>query len=279
MQTEKVPSFLAGFFGLWVFAIVIAVFGVAGWIFSDANIWQKTIIGIMTGLAAFVIPTTVVAVGRSAASIVIVFTACVCAMITAYSFHHAVEILIEEPRRVVYLKEEQAEVVRSAEALEKARKTAAEYPAAVLPECKCPLTIKSTVEAWEMQRQPVLDAVELAKDEHTEAKAARDARLASYKSIAPDWVVWLAGALVDLAVALGIFGLEATRHAIKRKLDKQADLAEQAEQAFHVMSEELQEEEDEIAADIKYLNGISGDDDNVFDLNDLLGRNQDKIAS
>lgn len=226
MTTQQPPRFIAGLFTLGAASVVVAGFGVAGWALSDGNVWQRAVIGSLTAASAGVIPATVIVVGRSWASALALPALVVFAAINAYSFHHAVDVLVETPRKVAYVREDVAEAeadyqsakIREANAL--AALTA--YPALVIPATMGPRNTAARLEVWETGKAALQVAHDAADADAEAARAARDAKLAAYTPLVPDWLVWALGLAIDFAIAAGIWSLEATRRSVARRLEKAA---------------------------------------------------------
>jgi hypothetical protein len=227
----KAPGYLPGFAFLWLSSAAVAAFGVAGWALSDGNVWQRAVLGTLTACSAGVIPFTVVALGRSAASTLLVLPILVFGAINAYSFHHTVEVLVEAPRKAAHMAEGDADyaTAKAASAAAKARLEA------LAPLALDPTMPKGRVEAqkaaWEAQQRPLVEAVAQARTDEATAKAARDAARGTYKPLAPDWLVWALAVAVDFAIAVGIWGLEATRNTLARRLAAARIKAEHVEAA------------------------------------------------
>ena len=269
---QQVPNFTAGFVFLGVASVIVAVFGVAGWLLSDANIWQKLVIGSLTAVSAAVIPFTIIALGRAYVSSVIVVTASVFAMITAYSFHHGVEVLVEAPRKAVHMSPQRLVELDdlyndAADRVRQKQEDLDDFIPDPLPGCVCPQTIGAVERVNQARRAILEDALTSAKADRDALKAERfalwDKLEASYKPLAPDWVVWLAGCLIDLGIALGIFGLEATRHAIARQIARKETRDAEIEDANQLLKDELDEEMEELRKDVRYHQALETE---IYDL-------------
>ena len=282
MSKQQVPGFEAGFACVTILSIAVAVFGVWGWIEGNSIQSQKWLMSVLSLAVAFAIPTTAQAIGKSWASLGSLGAVMIFGLITAYSTHNGYVELIDKPAKAEYLA---SAPVMDAEAAHdkadavviKARKALDDFPALVIPPGTGPLTTKARTEAWEAQRAPLEEALDIAKADRKAAQADLDAKRNAYKSMAPDWAVWLAGALIDLGIVLAIFGFEATKVTVERQSAREADKAAQLDKAHTLLKDELDEEMEDLRQDMAFYRGLESEI-NVLNLSDHLAIRGEKAA-
>jgi hypothetical protein len=191
-----------------------AAFGIAGWIIPEMPSpgWAAIILATFTALSAAVIPACCELLGKSRASLLLIPAAVVFGAINAYSFHHAVEVLIEEPRREAH----HTAVVAPLEAtLATATAAVAAHTAPVFPESMGPRNIAARVQAWEASHAPLLAA---------EAAAAAALKAApKYAPLIQDAIVWAVAIAIDLSIALALAGVALTGAAIRKRAEAKAE--------------------------------------------------------
>ena len=247
-MSTRVPGFHAGFFFLIALSVTVALFGVWGWVQSDAAASQKWLFGSLTLAVAFAIPTVSMVIGKSWISGLVLFPVLVFSMITAYSTHNAYAVLLDAPRKDAHMAsapvtEAQALVDEAERVLAGAREAIADFPALVIPDSAGPLKTGALTAAWEAQRAPLTDALDAAKADREAAQADLDARRDAYEPMAPDLAVWLAGGLIDLAIVVAIFCLEMTKVGVAKRIRREADAAADREvraDADRIMAEKVQ---------------------------------------
>lgn len=209
-RTQKAPGFIAARASLYLVGAASAAFGVAGWLLPadwSGDPWQAIGLAVMTALSALVVPTTIEIVGRAFWSFLILPAAIVFGLVNAYSFHNAVDALIEAPRRAVY----QAEIVApKAQALAAAQAAVVSHTAPIFPDTMGPKNIAARMEAWSKVHQPLIDA-------EARAKADLDA-VPAYVAVAPNETVWTIAGLIDLSLALALAGISLVRVRINAKI-------------------------------------------------------------
>lgn len=208
----KAPGFLLARIVLYAVGAASAAFGVAGWIIPElpAPSWAALVLAGLTGLSAAVVPVSCEIVGRSVWSILLVPAALVFGGINAYSFHHAVDALIEEPRREIHHREVlaplEAKLVTASEAV-------AAHKPPMFPDTMGPKNIAARMLAWETAHKPLLEA---------EAKASTALQAApAYTAFAPDMIVWSVAVAIDLSLAFGLAGIALTTGSIQKRIDKE----------------------------------------------------------
>lgn len=211
-RTRKAPGFLLARLVLYFVGAASAAVGVAGWIIPElpSPSWTAYLLAGFTGLSALVVPVSCEIVGRSFWSILVVPAALVFGAANAYSFHHAVDALIEEPRR-------EAHRLTVIEPLERKLTLASDAVAAhkppVFPDTMGPKNIAARMEAWKAAHQPLLDA-EVSASEALEGAPV-------HKSFAPDALVWTIAVAIDLSLAFGLAGIALTTGSIQRRIDRE----------------------------------------------------------
>lgn len=208
---HRAPGFLLARIVLYFVGAASAAFGVAGWIIPElpAPGWAAIVLAGLTGLSAAVVPVSCEIVGRSFWSILLVPAALVFGGINAYSFHHAVDALIEEPRREAH----RLTVIEPLEQkLAQASKAVAAHLPPVFPDTMGPKNIAARMEAWNMAHRPLLDAEVSASDALKGAPA--------HIPFAPDTLVWGVAVAIDLSLAFGLAGIALTTGSIQRRIDR-----------------------------------------------------------
>lgn len=221
---SRAPAFTLGHVALWAASVGLGAFGVAGWVASGGSLAAQVLLGAAAGLSACVIPATVHHVGKGAISALLLLAVAPFAVIAAYSTHHAVEVLIEEPRREAFTAEAAAAVRTWAQRVETAEgNLAAHAPLTLAPDMPAG-RVRDQNKAWADAHAALKQARDEAKAGHAEAVAARDERVQAYRPMASDEAVWLVAGSIDLAIVIGIAVLSAiTRQAEplpKRKPNK-----------------------------------------------------------
>lgn len=206
----KPPGFIAARAALYLVGAASAAFGVAGWLLPvdwSAIPWQAIGLGVMTALSALVVPTCVEIVGRGLWSFLLLPAAGVFALINAYSFHNAVDSLVEAPRRAAH----HAEFVAGpAKAYAEARTAVLNHAPPVFPADMITPRRKAETEAWQLVQTALERAQALAKADLDAAPA--------YTPMASGEVVWGVALAIDAALALALGGIALVRGAIARRL-------------------------------------------------------------
>ena len=184
----------------------------------------QVLLGMAAGLSACVIPATVHHVGRGAVSALLLVAILPFAGIAAYSTHHAVEVLIEQPRREAWAVEAEAAVRTWAARVEVAQAKLSDHAPLVLQPDMPAGRVRDQNKAWSEARTALEKARDEAKAGHAEAVAARDERVSAYRPMATDEAVWVVSLTLDLAIVLGIAVLSSItrqeREQPKRKPNK-----------------------------------------------------------
>lgn len=220
----KAPGFKAGLFFLSVFCFAMGALGVYGWTQADMDLVTRVMTSFGAGATALVIPFTVIALGRSWASVGVIPVLALCMAMQAVSFHNFYGVVIEAPHKRAFdlgLQSLSAEVTRTTERLDTAQAAVDVFPALVLPTCLCPNTKKAETAAWEAQRKPLEVAVTTAKAERQTAVTALQQASAKYQPMAPELAIWIVGGLLDISIALAIWSLEATGRKIRKDAEVQ----------------------------------------------------------
>lgn len=218
---SKAPGFLPVRLVLYAVGAASAAVGVAGWIvpeLSPATLsdlpWAAIVLAGMTALSAFVVPVCCEIIGRSGWGLLTIPAALVFGAINAYSFHHAVDALIEEPRRTSHYAEH---VSALADTYRTAQAAVAGHAFPEFPENMITPRIEARTQAWELAHA----ALEKAE---ARAKADLDAAPVYQPFIAPVTMwgvtvdpVWVIAILIDFTLALALAGVSLTIGAIKKK--------------------------------------------------------------
>lgn len=229
----KPAGFKPGLVFLALFSFAMGALGVYGWLQSDMDQITRLALAFGAGATALVIPFTVIALGRSFASLGVIPVLLVAMAMQAVSFHNFVSVVIEAPHKDAFdagLQPLRDEVTRTTGRLDAAQAALDAVEAPALPErCRqvaCPNTIEANAKAYALALAPKQAAVDTAKADRAGAlKALSDAE-AAYRPLAPDWAVWLVGGLLDLSIALAIWSLEATARRLRK--EHEAKLAAEA---------------------------------------------------
>jgi len=212
----KTPGFWLGKAALFLFSAVLGVFCIVGWLESDANDANRYVMSALAGASALVIPFTIGALGRSAASFALLLPNALALLMSAYSTHNAVEVLVEHPRYEAHVAS--LEVLTSDLASAKAARAALQAPLYVAPACQsfCTNPIKAAQATWQAQRDAYNADVKTADAAVAAVQARYDTAMASYAPLISGTLVAIIGGLLDLGVAVGIWALEATSRRIER---------------------------------------------------------------
>lgn len=248
-NTSKPASFKAGLFFLVVFTFAMGALGVYGWWKSDMDLITRSVLCFGAGATALVIPFTVIALGRSFASLAVIPVLALCMGMQAVSFHNFVGSVIEAPHKAAFdrgLQSLAAEVARTTERLDTAQAAIDTFPALALPDCLCPKTTAAKVSAWEAQRNPLSKAVDTAKADRLQAIQAHETASKAYQPLAPDHLVWIVGGLLDLSIALAIWALEMTANRARK--EHETRLASEARAAEKRLERRQQKEREARAA-------------------------------
>lgn len=230
--TTKPPGFKAGLSILALFSLAIGACGVFGWAAGDNGIAAKVFLGFLAGITACVIPLTVIVLGRSASSAGVLLVLALAMGMQAVSFHNFFGVAIEAPHKAAFdagLQPLRDEVTRTTGRLEAAQAALDAVEAPALPErCRqvaCPNTIKANAEAYAAALAPKQKALDTAKADRSDAMKALSDAEAGYTPLVPPLTVgplavdpvWLVGGLLDLAIALAIWSLEATARKLRKE--------------------------------------------------------------
>lgn len=211
-SNSKAPGFLLARIVLYFVGAASAAFGVAGWIVPELPSpgWAALVLAGLTGLSAAVVPVSCEIVGRSFWSILLMPAAIVFGGINAYSFHHAVDALIEEPRREAHHREVIAPLELK---LASASDALAAHKPPMFPDTMGPKNIAARMHAWEVAHKPLLEA----------EATARAAVLAAPAPVAfaPDMIVWSVAIAIDTSLAFGLAGIALTTGSIQKRIDTQ----------------------------------------------------------
>ena len=220
----KPAGFKPGLVFLALFSFAMGALGLYGWLQSDMDQITRLALAFGAGATALVIPFTVIALGRSFASLGVIPVLLVAMAMQAVSFHNFVGVAIEAPHKAAFdagLLPLKAEVTRTTERLDAAQAALDAVEAPALPErCRqvaCPNTIEANAKAYALALAPKQAAVETAKADRQNARDALATAEAAYRPLAPDWAVWLVGGLLDLSIALAIWSLEATARRLRKE--------------------------------------------------------------
>ena len=237
-----------------------------GWIYSDVDWTRKVLFSALSISVAVAIPKVAEVLGKSWASIGSLVAAIIFGLVTAYSTHNAYVVMMDEPRREAYLasdevKRFESKLASATEAVKDAQ-TALKEPAELtpLPTCVCPQTIGRIAKvreaeqvAHERNRVFLAASLEAAKAEESAALTALEAKVRAYKPMAPDWIVWLAGSLIDLGILMGVLSVEMTQSVIARRIAKAKAEAEEKslETERRALVQTSQHIEDEFRAEME----------------------------
>lgn len=203
-RTKKIPSFLLARLSLYLVGAATACFGVVGWYQPEPDVTACALMA-LTGLSALVVPFNIEIVGKSRASVLVLFPALVFGAVNAYSVHHAVGMKIEEPRRLAYV----ASLAPKQAALDTAKAAIVAHAAPVFPDTMGPKNIGARMDAWDRAHKPLTEALTLAQAEFDAAPA--------YAPLVSDLFVWIISAAIDLSLAFGLAGISLVRGRLEEK--------------------------------------------------------------
>lgn len=220
-QPKRVaPRLLLARLTLYLVGTATAVFGALGWIapeiatltspgLSIATLpWAALVLAALTGLSAAVVPVSCEIIGRSLSSVLLIPAALVFGGINAYSFHHAVDALIEAPRVEVF----NASVLDPLKAdLMTANAAVTAHAVPTIPETMGPRNIAARMDAFDRVHAPLMAAAQAAQ--------ARMDNLPPLAPLAPSELIWLIAAMIDLSLAAGLTGIGLVRASAQRKID------------------------------------------------------------
>lgn len=217
---SKPPAFKAGLFFLGVFCFAMGACGSYGWLAADADPITKGIQVFASAATALVIPFTVIALGRSWASLAVLPVLAICMAVQAVSFHNFFGVVIEAPHKRDFEKGLQplhAEVTRTTQRLDAAQAALDAFAPEKVDCSPCRNTRREAAERDETARKSLRGSVDVAKADRQSALAALEAAQAKYQPMAPDSYVWTVGGLLDFSIALAIWGLEMTALKLRKK--------------------------------------------------------------
>jgi hypothetical protein len=230
-HTKKTPSFLLARWSLYLAGAASALFGVVGWL--DKSDPVSVALMVFTGLSALVVPLTIEIVGRDRWSVLLLAPAVIFGGINAYSFHHAVEALIETPRREAHYTsavQPLETILSDARAVTKAASAAVSaHSAPVIPDTMGPKNIAARMDLWERAHKPLTDALALAQAAEVKAEATLKAAPA-YEPLASNELVWVLALALDISLAAGLAGIANTSASIEARARKER-LAQKAAKA------------------------------------------------
>jgi hypothetical protein len=191
---------------------------------GDGNIAQRAVLAVLTALSAVVIPATMPALGRTASSLVMVVPMMFFAVLGAYSFHHAVDVIIEQPAQAAHvatLAPLQARLDVSEKRLATTQAKLDAYPSLQLDPTMPKGRVEAQRQAWKDGLDPLDKAVNAAKSDRNADSDKLEAAKNAYTPLAAQEIIWIAGLVADLSLALGFFGLERTAHTIALKAKRE----------------------------------------------------------
>lgn len=215
-KQRRAPNHLAVRLVFYFVGAAAAVAGVAGYIIPELpnfgafpNVpWAALVLATLTALSALVVPVTCELIGRSWRSLLFVPAALVFGGINAYSFHHAVEALIEAPR----IEAHDAEHIAPLRVLVASAQAAVDaHLAPVFPDTMGPKNIAARMEGWRAVDAPL--QANLAKAEGNLETAP------AYEALVSNVAVWTVAVMIDLSIALTLMGVGLARVAGQRKID------------------------------------------------------------
>jgi MFS family permease len=211
-NTRKAPGFLAARISLYAVGAASAAFGVAGWMGDHLDPASCILMG-FTALSAFVGPFAVEIIGRSWWSVLLLPVVLVFGGINAYSFHHGVDALIEQPRRDMF----EAKTVAPLRASKVTADAAvAAHIAPVFPETMGPKNVTVRMQAWSLAHAPLVAAATKAQD---------DLNKAVYAPLVDDKLVWRISLTIDISLALGLAGIALVRGSLLARHRKEQAVA------------------------------------------------------
>lgn len=254
-------------FSLYAFSVSLALFGAFGWGYevdwsNPSTEWAKpSVLICFTVFAAIAIPTLAEKIGKAWASLGLIFPIIVFTMITAFSTHNAIYILVENPREIVHTAEEQSAYDNA-----KTRWHAQQQALDAIKldvEGLGPQTTKARTASYNIQRAAQSKEVEGAKNAFDVAKQALEVRRNNFKPYAQDAFYWIIGAALDLglAIAFACVGMTDRRIKFLKDADDVSDAKMLAEQS--TLNLEHQE------VDLSFLEettGVKVSDDNIVKL-------------
>lgn len=211
-RNRHAERFLLARASLYLAGAASAVFGVAGW-YSAALTPASIVLMGFTALSALVIPVTFEVVGRDRWSFLVLPAALVFGLANGYSFHHGVDHLVEDPRRLAYTA---AEIAPKQAVLNAASAAVAAHVAPVFPDSMGPKNIAARMDGWRLVHQPLVDA-------ETKASADLIAAKAGYTPFIADPIVWGVSGALDLALAFALAGITLVRQSIEARARKTRD--------------------------------------------------------
>lgn len=186
--------------------------GVAGWLLPEAahlfalEALPAWIWAIFAALSAIVVPASLEMLGRSWASLLMLFPAAVFGVVNAYSFHNAYEALIEEPARAAYVS---AEITPKRAIYEAAQLAVIDHKLPTYPADMNVYRIRENNKTWDKAHAALIEA-------EAKAKAAFE-EVPAYEPAIPSSLVWIISGLIDLCLAIGLAGVALTRSRIEAK--------------------------------------------------------------
>jgi len=217
-KKAKPKTFLVGRLVFIAVSIAVGAFGVLGWMLGPGDLWQRLPLATLAGAAAFVVPICAGQLGRHKLSVVFILPAALFMGWTAYSTEHANETLIEAPRKAAHEKAQAAPLAEVAAA--KARVVALQAKRdAIEPEV---ITCQPCLNTRAQADKRYTDKLDRADREIRIAEGVVDKKqlmVAPYHSVVESVYVLVFGALLDLVLAAGIFGLEHSARHEARKLE------------------------------------------------------------
>lgn len=211
-RNAKAPGFPIVRASLIAASFASACVGVAGWLLPEAaNLLTLAaapawIWAIFAALSAIVVPASLEMLGRSWASLLMLFPAAVFGAVNAYSFHHAYEALIEEPARSAY---EAAEIAPKQAIYEAAQLAVIGHTLPTYPAEMNVFRIRENNLTWDKAHAALIEA-------EAKAKAAFDV-VPAYAPAIPSLLVWIISGLIDLCLAVGLASVALTRCRIEAK--------------------------------------------------------------
>jgi hypothetical protein len=211
--------------------VALGLFGTLGWVMSDGEWYFRLLMGFLSAASAVVIPLTIPALGRSALSYVLLLPMAFFGGVGAYSFHHAVETLVEHPRIEAHVASladlKQVWTTAQTREADAVAKLAA-YPTLALDPLMPAGRVRAQQAAWEGSRKPLAEMVQTTTAATAKAKAEYDAKVSGYTPMLHGNVVWFMGVLMDLSLAMGFIGLEDAHRRQQRKLAEERAAARKA---------------------------------------------------
>lgn len=216
----KTPGFKAGLIILAVFTFAMGSLGAYGWAAGQADLLTKSILVFAAAVTAAVIPFTVIALGRSWASIAVIPVLAVCMLVQAVSFHNFVDVVIEAPHNREFetrLQPFEAEVARTMGRLKVAEAALDAFVPEVVTCSPCRNTRNDAAKRDADRRAALVADVDAAKTARSAAQDTLKTEQDKYKPQIPAEVVWTIGGALDLSIALAIWGLEMTALRLRAK--------------------------------------------------------------